>query len=58
MKEEYLDSISRIRTRFESDDFPEVQVVDEIDSADVTPGVKMFTPNQGTETLNGEKFYL
>jgi hypothetical protein len=58
MKENYQDYISRINSRFDSDDFPELQRVPDVDSADVTPGIKAYTPNQGTETLNGDKLYL
>jgi hypothetical protein len=58
MQTEYLSHIDKIKSRFDDPSYGEVQRVAEVDSADVTPGVKLYPPGSGTQIINGETYYL
>lgn len=58
MKSEYLVYVDKIKSRFDDPSYREVQRVAEVDSADVTPGVKLYTPGSGTQVINGVTYYL
>jgi hypothetical protein len=58
MQTEYLSNIEKIKSRFDDPSYGEVQRVSEVDSADVTPGVKLNPPGSGIQILNGETYYL
>lgn len=58
MKLNYLSHIDKIKSRFRDTSYQEVQTVAEIDSADVTPGVKLYPAGSGTQVINGVTYYL
>ena len=58
MKDSYSDYLSKIRARFDLDDFPENQRNKNQDQAEVQEGLTAVPVDKGIITEKGEKYYL